>query len=92
VKAKFKDLSDFRAVVLLKGTENRKIERLEHVGGVGRKKKEVYVMLEGGKHKAVSRVTTVAVKNQEACLFRGFRGWDGRKTSVNQAYAVLSLV
>ena len=30
-------------------------------------------MLEGGKHKAVGRVTAVAVKNQEARLFRGFR-------------------
>ena len=32
-------------------------------------------MLKGGKYKAVGRVTTVAVKNQEARLFRGFRGY-----------------
>ena len=75
VKAEFKDLGDSRAVVLLKGTENRKIERLEYVGGVGRKKKEVYVVLKGGKYEAVGRMTAVAVKNQEARLFRGFRGY-----------------
>jgi len=32
-------------------------------------------MLKGGKYKAVSRVTAVAIKNQEARLFRGFRGY-----------------
>ena len=34
----------------------------------------MYVILEGGKYKAVSRITAVAVKNQEVRLFRGFRG------------------
>jgi len=31
-------------------------------------------MLKGGKYKAVSRVTAVAVKSQEVYLFRAFRG------------------
>ena len=72
--AEFKDLLDPRAVVLLERAKNREIERLEYVGGVWWKKKEVYVVLEGGKHEAVGRVAAVAVKNQEARLFRGFRG------------------
>jgi len=44
------------------------------VGGIRKKKKEAYIMLNGGKYKAVSYVTTVTVKNQETRLFKGFKG------------------